>query len=228
MNKRKTTVMLVALIDLAVFCPLVTAGDLQPPAAPSPTMKTLDEVEPRIPIPGSDTPVGPFNIVKSGSYYLTGDRNASTAGINILADNVTTDMMGYSLIGSGSGTYSGIVMVMSNRFNVEIHNGTVRNFGGGGIIDDNSATGKNHRVIAVRAVSNGGSGIFLTGQGHLVKGCTASNNGFFAFGDVWGIYLAGNSLVDQNTAFNNGIGANSATNMTLDVAGCVYGINVAP
>ena len=56
-------------------------------------------------------------------------------------------------------------------------------------------------------------------------GNTAYDNGGSA-GNVYGIYLGGYNLVEQNTAYSNGSGASSATNMTLDGTGCVYGINV--
>ena len=70
-TKQKTIRLMVVLLVFAVFVALPNgawAGDLQPPAAPGPTMKTLDEVEPRIPIPASSTPAGTFFINQSGSY----------------------------------------------------------------------------------------------------------------------------------------------------------------
>lgn len=157
------------------------AGDLGPSAAPAPTMKTLDEVEPRIPIPGSATPAAQFTINSSGSYYLQGDRHCTGTGIRVNTDNVTIDLMGYNVIGpgQGAGSYSGISM--SSRGNVEIHNGTVRNFGFAGIHEDR--TGKEFRVIGVRSVSNQ-FGFYLAGNGHLIKDCTIADNASY------GIYLS--------------------------------------
>lgn len=218
-----------------MFSLLAAGGNLEPSGPPGPTMKTLAEVEPRIPIAASSTPVGAFAITRSGSYYLTGDRYASGTGIIVEANDVTIDLMGYSLIGPGSRTNYGIYM--KGRSNVEVRNGTVRRFGLHGIYEASSA-GKEHRVIAVRAVSNGGHGMYLLGYGHLVKDCTAADNGIngiiaypgsgstvtgnTAYGNTnFGIYTFDYCLIDQNTAYGNG------TNMYTGT-GCVLGTNCAP
>jgi hypothetical protein len=166
-------------------------------------MKTLDEVEPRIPIPGSATATGTFVIDNPGSYYLAGDRNASGTGIEVNADNVTIDLMGYQLIGPGSGTNYGI---NTNGFdNVEIRNGTVRDFQIG--IYEINSTARSHRVINVRAILNSQQGIYLKGGGHLVKDCTASENGASAEGYVYGIYVETSCTVTDCTVLDNGAGA---------------------
>src|SRR5438445_10077681 len=74
-------------------------GPLTPPGAPAPTMKTLDQIEPRTPISSV-----PFTISQAGSYYLTKNLTgtASQDGITIAADNVTLDLMGFSLNGIAS------------------------------------------------------------------------------------------------------------------------------
>ena len=196
------------------------AGDLEPPAPPGPTMKTLDEVEVRIPIPGSDTPAGMFIIYDPGSYYLTGDRYAIGSGIFVNADNVTIDLMGYSLIGFDTGMSTGIDMYA--RQNVEIRNGTVRDFHSRGI--DESSNGKGHRILNVRVISNEGFGMFLLGEGHLVKNCTARGNA------VTGIRVGSASTVSDNIAYENvgdGIYAESGSVVTGNtVFDNDYGIKV--
>lgn len=192
-------VTLFTVVAIYVIMPVVMAGDLEPPTAPAPTMKTLDEVEARIPIPGSDTPVAAFVIDNSGSYYLTGDRTANAIAISVNADNVTIDLNGYSLIGPGTGANVGVYM--SGRGNVEVRNGTVRNFGREGI-RENSSSGRDNRIINVRAISNGLAGSFagisLAGKNSLVKDCTSSGNTGF------GIYAGNGSTVTGNTCCDNG------------------------
>ena len=240
------------IIMLALFAigSIAHAGGLEPSAAPAPTMKTLVEIEPRIPISQADIPK---TISAPGSYYLTENVNISAAGIAITVDanDVTIDLAGFVLSGSGPGSGTSYGIYMSGRSNVEIRNGTVRDFRYG-IIEVN-ASGQNHRVINARSISNGRYGIYLAGSGHLVKNCTASDNGDSAGNNVTGIWLSsgctvtGNTvydngtlagivvgiqlgaynLVDQNTTHSNGIGAASASNMNTSFGG-VFGNNVAP
>jgi len=83
-RRHKKTLAAGTLLLAAVCIGTLTAGNLNPPAPPtSGTMKTLDQVEPRIPIPASATPTDVFTINQPGSYYLTGDRHCSDAGIQV-------------------------------------------------------------------------------------------------------------------------------------------------
>ena len=69
----------------------------------------------------------PYTISAPGSYYLGGNLTyaGDSHGITVNADNVTLDLMGFTLAYTGTGTtYSGIYM--QGRKNVEIRNGTVR------------------------------------------------------------------------------------------------------
>jgi len=76
------------------------AGDLNPPAGPIvPTMKPLDQVEPRVVISTANTPGDAdslFRITQPGSYYLTGNVAgvAGKSGIEVAAADVTIDRIG--------------------------------------------------------------------------------------------------------------------------------------
>jgi hypothetical protein len=70
-------------------------------------MKTLDQVEARIPIDATRTPgdaSATFRITAPGSYYLTGNITGQSGkvGILVLANDVTIDLNGFSLIGAGN------------------------------------------------------------------------------------------------------------------------------
>lgn len=186
------------------------AGTLDPSATPAPTMKTLSEVEPRTAIPGSVAPTSVYTISESGSYYLTGDRTCSGVGIQVDADDVTIDLMGYSLIGPGSGTDNGVNM--NTRNNVEIRNGTIRDFYNG--IYEGDITGKGHRVIGIRSISNRLHGIYLRSLDNLIKNCRIGENGASADSSIYGLYTWYGAEVVRNIVSDNG---NSA-------AANVYGI----
>ncbi|MHC4618138.1 MAG: right-handed parallel beta-helix repeat-containing protein [Planctomycetota bacterium] len=207
-KRARVVVSVLALAGLAVFPLMGYAGSLEPSAPPGPTMKTLDEVEPRIPIPGSAIPLEPFQISRSGSYYLTGDRAATANGINVNADSVTIDLMGYSLIGPGSASGVNYGILMSCRKNVEVRNGTVRDFGRSGI-REMCTGGYQHRIINVRAEANGYVGINLSGTGHLVKDCTARAN-------AHGISVAvGGTMMGNTVYYNQGTGIQGVWACTL-------------
>jgi len=140
----------------------------------------------------------PASISSPGFYYITRDLSCAVGshGITITADNVTLDLMGFSLVGpGGKGAYDGIYM--SGRANVEIRNGTVRNFLRRGICDDNSG-GTGHRIINIRARDNGTSGIYLVGTSHMVERCAAVGNGGGP-----GIFTSTGSTVTGNTCYDN-------------------------
>ena len=193
----------VVLSCLLLVSPVLFAGDLEPSAAPGSTMKTLDEVEPRIPIPGSDTATAAFTISQSGSYYLAGNRLCNNTGISVTASDVTIDLMGYTLKGSGAD----VGILLGGCSNVEIKNGTVKNFQNGIYNSYNITGAENHRVINTRVVSNSRLGIYLAGEGNLVKSCTVSNNGGSPSATVYGIYVGGSSTISGNEISYNGQGS---------------------
>ena len=177
-------------ISASIALSSASAGELNPPpGAPSPTMKTLDEVEPR-------TPIGvlPFTISQSGSYYLTGNLTgvAGQHGITINADGVTLDLNGFTITGDPA-SMDGIGMP-SFRQDITIRNGGVAGWPGNGVsarIDNglvenlivrecgagiDSAFGFQISILHCAALENLGIGIFGNDSSQIT-GCTARLNG---------------------------------------------------
>src|SRR5215469_11158743 len=94
----------VAALALALFLTLnvqidgFAQGSLTPSGPPAPTMLTLSQVEPRTPIASL-----PFTVSTPGSYYVTGNLTAAVNqnGILVATDNVTIDLNGFTLSGTG-------------------------------------------------------------------------------------------------------------------------------
>jgi len=171
------------------------AGNLEPPSGPAPTMKSLQEIYDKVAI-GTEITSLPRTIYSSGFYYITQDLTCPSSSncITIAADNVTLDLMGFSLIGpGGTGSYYNGVR-MFGRTNVEIRNGTVMNFPDSGIYVNG---GEGLRIINVRAVSNERYGFFVYSKGNLIKDCTALSN------RLHGFYIGEGSTVTGNTAHDN-------------------------
>jgi parallel beta-helix repeat protein len=154
----------------------------------------------------------PYTITAQGSYIINQNLKASWHGIKVQANNVTIDLNGYSI--SGNNTSGGYGIYMNGRSNVEIRNGTIRNFGSHGIYEE-SSSGNSHRVVNVRVMNNKGNGILLLGSNHMVKDCTTSNNGGS------GIYTHVGCMISGNTVYDNGyegISANSGSTVSGNTA----------
>ncbi len=214
----RCSAMLTLAACICVAAPAL-AGDLTPPGAPAPTMKTLDEVEPRIPIgplttPGDANSV--FRISQPGSYYLTGNLvgQANKCGIEIAASGVSIDLMGFTLEGV-AGSLEGVNASVASSA-VSIENGTIRGWGFEGV-DLNATDGARLRGLIVEgsgsqgvfvseeaviteciAVGNTFNG-FLTSNGAIVKDCIAEGNASSGFA------IGNGSQVIGVTANNNGI-----------------------
>ena len=191
------------LIVALVLIPagLMSAGELEPPSALAPTMKTLSQVEPRIPINDATTPGtagSTYEISASGSYYLTEDvvGEAGKFGLIIHVPNVSIDLNGFSLVG-GPGMTSNSepgIFVEASATAVVIHNGTIARWSDGIVSDAASLT-----VHDVQCVENGNDGL-RAGPFSEVRGGHFRGN----IGD--GVELGSNSRVVGVRASENNYG----------------------
>jgi hypothetical protein len=158
----------------------------------------------------------PYTISNPGFYYLGANLTYLGTGnaIAITANNVTLDLMGFSLTGGGKGigTNKGIFTEYNdnNYINVEIRNGSVSGFTVG-----IAGTCTNERVSRIRAFNNNW-GIWVSGSNPLIEGCISSNNDF---GILVGSGRISGCVTNNNT--NMGI----AINGTGAVIGCVANNN---
>ena len=175
-------------------------GPLSPPAAPAPTMKSLDQVRSTgIAINSTNTPTGGgglFEITASGSYYLTGNLTGSSGsnGIVVSASNVTIDLNGFTVTGN-----SGIIGIFVSsgsptRTNITIANGTLTNWNNQAI---NTQNANNVLISNVQVSGNATDGIDI-GARSTVRGIIASGNGGA------GIHALGNdNRIEGNSAISN-------------------------
>ena len=185
-----------ALLFALVASDIFAQGSLTPPAAPAPTMKTLDQIRSTgIAINAVNTPPSgnaQFVISQPGSYYLTGNLSVSSGdGIRVSAPDVTIDMNGFEISGTnGNGTG---VDVDSTAHNCKVRNGsfksleyavstfTVAGQAHGGELINLSATScvngffavPNSYLEAVSAIDNSNSAITVP-AGCVLVNCNAS------------------------------------------------------
>ena len=100
---------------------LLAQGSLTPPGAPAPTMKTLQQVEPRTPIA-----TAPFTISQPGSYYLTTNLTVSGGdAITIATNGVTLDLNGFTISSTTNPAAGTAVLINSGLRNLTILNGFI-------------------------------------------------------------------------------------------------------
>jgi hypothetical protein len=166
MKGRRKSMVALAIIAIFTSAGFIYAGSLDQADPPAPTMKTLGEVYEAlellhkkvdeiqiesVPDPRTAITSGQTIITEGGSYYLTENVVSAGHGIIVDADNVTIDLMGFTIIGPGPGSTSGIVAVGVE--NLEIRNGSVTGFGEWGI--NIGAVGVRIKDMRVYGISSG-------------------------------------------------------------------------
>ena len=162
-------------------------------------MKTLDQVEPRTPIDSL-----PYTISESGSYYLTNSMSSSGDGIRIESDDVTVDLMGFTISGDLDGSDEGVFIDGSSSSLLRcivVKNGTIRSFGYGIRVEYTEQC----RVDGLMVYSNNNDGMYVYGCNDvIIENCQSESND----GDGIGIRstsgICSGNQIRRCTANNNG------------------------
>ena len=155
----------------------------------------------------------PYTVTKPGSYYLISNlivNNPNVTVISIESDNVTIDLNGFSIIGSGkeSGGLGFAINTPNTNSNVLVRNGAVDSFGYVGV---HLGGHFNNRAENLR-VSNVKSCGILVGRSGFITNCQASYCGE-------GINCGDGSLITNNVLFSNGVGINMSRGYPGPVGG---------
>ena len=160
----------------------------------------------------------PLKITKSGSYEMTENfivGSTTLSAIKVSVNDVTIDMMGFSITGPAKGT--GIGIDATTATDVTIQNGAVSGMGASGIVVGPNGVVRNVRSYANGAGSGGGNGIACAGSGCLVIGSIANGNtkgnglNFFDTSDGY----------QNDVIFGNMGTVSSGTNMGNNVCGTI-------
>jgi hypothetical protein len=188
---------------------------IPPPGAPVPSMRTLEQIEPRIPIDSV-----PIAITQAGSYYLTRNLEHSVSGqpaISITASNVTLDFMGHTLSSVPELEDTDAVSIAHEVANVVVRNGVIAGqtvvsvsiSGSGinntwtvaqggfrfGIVAPNTA--KSVQVNSMRVSGVRSSGFTIWARNNSVVDCAAVSNGLRGF-DIGNGSRVSNSVAVEN------------------------------
>ncbi|MCA9309680.1 MAG: right-handed parallel beta-helix repeat-containing protein [Phycisphaerales bacterium] len=200
---------------------VLRAGDIVPPAGPvDSTMKTLEEVEPRTPIGPETTPAGfgaKYRITSPGTYYLTGNLVAAAGmdGLRIDSSDVTVDLMGFTI--QGSGTAAGNTGIYSSALgddyvHITIRNGFVTGWSGSGVY----LGGEDNLLEDLVIADCGGAGAFIS-SGTTVQRCMVFNT------TTSGLNLGANSTVESSIVADCGTNGMTVGSGSV-VTGCIaYG-----
>jgi hypothetical protein len=143
-----------------------------------------------------DTPGFPVILSMPGSYLLGSNLAvpANADGVSITAHDVTLDLSGFRIYGSGAannGVVGGTPSVSVNS--ITIRNGTIALFKQDGV----KLIGDFDVIEQIRAVANGGYGLSVSGGSALIQDNVLSGN--FSGISAGGALIQGN-VISQNTS----------------------------
>jgi hypothetical protein len=155
---------------------------------PQPTMKTLHQVEPRVPVQALAASA-PYAISQPGSYYLTDNITVAIGdAIVVSCNDVSLDLNGFTIKSTMTGGTSGnAISITGGRSRLSVRNGsivsstTVPASGApvtAGFLYGIYSDGYIMQVLVadLKITGMGGAGMWLDGQG-IVERCTVANCG---------------------------------------------------
>src|SRR5579871_2207732 len=149
----------------------------------------------------------PLKLSKSGSYQLVEDLEVKSGdALEVLADHVSIDLNGFSIIGPGVNSPNAEIGINASGHSfVTVSHGAVLNFKGSGIV-----LGDNAVIKGVHSDGNGALGIFCKSD-CAVSDSTASNNG------AQGIVAGASSVITGNivNGNQNGVGITVGRNSSV-------------
>lgn len=178
----------------ALTCALIFTAFAAAPAQAASACRPIDDL--------------PYVIGEPGLYCLTRDFAVDLPGgaaIEVQADHVTIDLAGFTLDNRAAGRESSAAGIFSwERANIVVRDGSVIGFHEGialsGPFGGNSSY--NHRVENVRVAESRETGIGITGDSSVVRGCTVYGTGDGSNGEepTSGIFLGGwrNRAIDND------------------------------
>ncbi|HEX5223319.1 MAG TPA: right-handed parallel beta-helix repeat-containing protein [Verrucomicrobiae bacterium] len=219
MKSKIAIITLLALLIVSAATSARAQGALAPSGAPAPMMKTLEQIEPRTPISSL-----PFTISSSGSYYLTSPLHSTNSGITVSADDVTIDLMGFTISGTQDTNHSGIFIAGGDdvmRRNVVVRNGGITRFGIGIHVKNTQSAQISHLIV----YQNAAEGIKLISVDPgvctdvTVEQCTITDNSSYG---IYGYTKNDSQNNRDHTIRNNRISGNYTAGVRLfRTRGCV-------